>query len=268
MGDLESILNGSEEATETETEVTETEQVAEHPQQEAVQEEETGVEASQVAAETQQESEPDEVKGLRAAAAAERKKRQELEAEREAYRQELELARQQLAQRQHQEEEPTYIDEDVEKRLTATEAKLEAKVTDKLIMMSRELAIDRYPDYEEKEQEFVKLTRADPSLIDKMRASGNPALFAYKTANDHLQIQKLREIGDPVAYETSLRERIEAEVRAKITAELEAEKKAATEAAIRSKLPKSGFAEERSTGTARATQTFTGPPPLKDILRG
>jgi hypothetical protein len=44
-------------------------------------------------------------------------------------------------------------------------------------------------------------------------------------------------------------------------------KKAATEAAIRAKLPKTGFAEERSSGTTRATpDKFNGPTPMRNIL--
>jgi hypothetical protein len=127
--------------------------------------------------------------------------------------------------------------------------------------------MDKYTDYEAKEADFIEMARANPALVDQMRASANPAAFAYKTVSDFQQVQKLREIGDPVAYAATLKEQMREQVRAELLAEQESEKKAATEAAIRAKLPKSGFAEERSTGTARATtKTYDGPTPLKSIL--
>jgi hypothetical protein len=260
MGDMDSILNGSEE-TETETETFETEQVAEQPEQEAAQE--TGVEASQVAAETEPAPEPEEVKGLRAAAAAERKKRQELEQAAEAYRLELETLRRQAKP----EEEKPFLGEEYEQRFTETETRLKEELVQTKIMMSRDFAMDKYADYAEKEAEFIQMAKANPVLIDQMRANANPAAFAYKTVSDFQQVQKLREIGDPVAYATKLEQELREKIKAELLAEQEAGKKAATEAAIRAKLPKTGFAEERSSGTARATpDKFNGPTPMGKIL--
>jgi hypothetical protein len=260
MGDLNDILNGSE-GTETETEAIETEQVAEQPEQEAEQvEAETGVNETQAAAETETTPEPEEVKGLRAAAAAERKKRQEIE-------QELAQARQMLAQQpKTPEEEKPFLGEEYEQRFKETETTLKEELVQTKIMMSREFAMDKYTDYEAKEADFIEMARANPALVDQMRASANPAAFAYKTVSDFQQVQKLREIGDPVKYEAALTERIRAQVEAEYLAKQEAAKKEATEAAIRAKL-KPGFAEERSSGPARlTTKTYDGPTPLKTIL--
>jgi phage terminase small subunit len=46
------------------------------------------------------------------------------------------------------------------------------------------------PDYEEKEAIFLQLVEKNPSLIRDMDASGNPALFAYEKATEHLQFQE------------------------------------------------------------------------------
>lgn len=265
MADLDSILNGSEETeTATETETVTTEQETEQPEQET-QEEATGAEETQAAAEKEAAPEPDEVKGLRAAAAAERKKRQELEAEREAYRAEVERLRQQVAKPQDAEE--PYIDEDVKTYVERSKAEFQQALVQQKLELSEAIAREQHTDFDEKLDTFKDLLKSDPNLYNRMVQQPNPAGWMYKTAAEHQQMQKLKEIGDPVKYEAELTARIREQERAKILAELEAEKKQATEAAIRAKLPKSGFAEERSSGTARATtDRYNGPTPLKSIL--
>ena len=133
--------------------------------------------------------------------------------------------------------------------------------------LSEAIARDRYQDFEDKLEVFKEMVKADPNVYNRMVAQGDPAGWMYKQASEYQQMQKLREIGDPAAYAAKLREEMREQIKAELLAEQESEKKAATEAAIRAKL-KPGFAEERSTGTARSTQTFNGPPPLRDILKG
>ncbi|MFQ5509352.1 MAG: hypothetical protein ACE5FN_08440 [Leptospirillia bacterium] len=44
---------------------------------------------------------------------------------------------------------------------------------------SEEIARVRYPDFEEKVNAFVRLTAADPGLVDRMSVAPDPAAFAY-----------------------------------------------------------------------------------------
>jgi hypothetical protein len=268
MRSLEEIFSGSEGTEpEAETETATTEQETAQPEQETAQE--TGVEVSQVAAETEAAAEPSEVAGLKAAAAAERKKRQEIEAERESYRQELEQARQLLAQQQAaQEEEKPFLGEEYEQRFTQTDQKTAQALFNQKWDISEAITREAHEDYDDKVEVFKEMMKGDPGLYNRMIQQPLPAKWLYKQASEYQQMQKFREIGDPAKYEAELTERIREQERAKILAELAAEKKATTEAAIRAKLPRTGFAEERSSGTARATvKTFTGPTPLKDLFK-
>ena len=263
MAGLDDILNGTEETeTETVTETEETTQAEETQEEVTTGEQETT--ASQVAAETETATEPEEVKGLKAAAAAERKKRQEIE---EASQRRIAELEQQLAQRAAQEEEKPYLGEEYEARFTETDARFKQALVQQKLELSEAIAREQHPDFEEKLDTFKEMLKADPNLYNRMVSQGNPAGWMYKQASEHQQMQKLREIGDPAKYEADLAARLREQIKAELLAEQEAEKKAVTEAAIRAKLPKSGFAEERSSGTARATtKTYTGPTPLKSIL--
>ncbi len=114
---------------------------------------------------------------------------------------------------------------------------------------------------------FKQLAAVNPSLVSQMRASANPAGFAYKAAADHQKMAELAKIGDPVAYEAKLRTDIEADIRAKVEAEYAAKEKEKVEAAIKAKL-KGGFSEQRSVGNERTTsKTFDGPTPMGSILK-
>jgi hypothetical protein len=195
----------------------------------------------------------DEIRGLKAAEAAERRKRQEREAELAAANEELERLRQ---------EEKPFLGEEYEARFNEVEARVEERITQNRIIMSREFAMEKYDDFAGKEAAFLEMADKDPGLIPKMRASANPAAFAYKTVTDAQRIQKLQEMGDPAELEAKIYERVKAE----LLAEQEKEKAAVVEAAIKSKL-KGGFSEQRSVGTERTTsKKFDGPTPMKSIL--
>lgn len=247
---METILNPP---AASEMETAETSERVETESEQVETKEEPGAAVTQVAAETRHEETLD-AKGLKAAMIAERTKRQELEAQ---------LAAEREAMRQASEEEKPFLGEEYEQRFAATEANLREEVIKSKIDISESFAREKYDDFDEKLAAFTDLARANPSLVQQMRASANPATFAYKAAAEHLQVQKLREIGDPVAYEAGLREKIKAE----LIAEQQAEKKAETEAAIRAKLGKGGFSEQRSVGNERTTtKTFNGPTPMTSIL--
>jgi hypothetical protein len=206
--------------------------------------------------------EPEEVKGLRAAATAERKKRQEIE-------QELAQVRQMLAQQPPpQEEEKPFLGDEYEQRFTETKTEFQQALTQQKLELSEAIARERYEDFDAKLDTFKEMLKADPNLYNRMVGQGNPAGWMYKQASEFEQMQKLKEIGDPVAYANTLKEQLREQIKAELLAEQAAATKAATEAAIRAKLPRTGFAEERSSGTARATvKTFTGPTPLKDLFK-
>jgi hypothetical protein len=252
MADLDEILNPQQES-ETEQEDTTTEQETERREETTEQKQETGVKESQTAAETEKPAESTEAAGLKAAMIAERKKRQELEQQ---------LAATQEAARLAAEEEKPFLGEEYEARFNEVEARVEERITQNRVIMSREFAMEKYDDFAEKEAAFLEMADKDPGLIPKMRASANPAAFAYKTVTDAQRIQKLQEMGDPAELEAKIYERVKAE----LLAEQEKEKAAVVEAAIKSKL-KGGFSEQRSVGTERTTsKKFDGPTPMKSIL--
>jgi hypothetical protein len=251
MTSLSDILSGSNESAETEQEETAIEQEETEQQQE--QQQETGVKESQTAAETEKPEETSEAAGLKAAMIAERKKRQEAEQQLVAHQEAARLAA---------EEEKPFLGEEYEARFNEVEAKLRNDSTNRVIMMSRELAMDKWSDFAEKETAFLEMAQTNPELVGRMRASANPAAFAYKTVTDAQRIQKLQEMGDPAELEAKIYERVKAE----LLAEQEKEKAAAVEAAIKTKL-KGGFSEQRSVSSERTTfKKFDGPTPLSKLV--
>lgn len=149
-----------------------------------------------------------------AALHAERRKRQEAEAK--------------LRDIQEGKKIPDPI-EDPEGYSKHIESVVSARSLDDRITMSRELYAELKDDYAEKEKVFMQLVGAefdedgkllsiqDEGLLKKFHASKNPAKFAYDTANEHLEIQKLR---DP-----KYKEQLENEIRQKILDELNKDKK-------------------------------------------
>lgn len=81
------------------------------------------------------------------------------------------------------------------------------------VSLSRDIMLDAKPDYADKEEIFVALARKNPFLVQQMNASANPAKFAYQTAVEHLDTEKLR---DP-KYKETLKE----EIRQQVLAELQ-----------------------------------------------
>ncbi len=110
--------------------------------------------------------------------------------------------------------------------------------------MSADLMRDAKPDYDEKAARFIDMAKADQSLADKMYASPNPAKFAYETAAKQMALDA---IGDPVAYEAKLRE--------KILAELNGEKPAAEEIPAKKTIEKTPSLATAS--AARSNNTTT-----------
>ncbi len=89
------------------------------------------------------------------------------------------------------------------------------------VNLSRDIMLDAKDDYVEKEQVFVELAKASPYLVQQMNASPNPAKFAYQTATDYLEVQKMR---DP-KYQEELEERVREKVLKELGVQPEGKKK-------------------------------------------
>ncbi len=166
-------------------------------------------------AETPAAKEDESVVGLKKGISEERRKRQE--AEKKAEELEARLAK---AADPEFEKVPDPIDDpDGYARHLENKSNLQALKTK--INLSRDILLDAKEDYPEKEKVFVELARANTHLIAQMNASPNPAKFAYQTASEHLETQKLR---DP-KYQDEIRAKIREEERAKLIAEQEEAKK-------------------------------------------
>lgn len=227
MGDnLDFLDEGREEATVAAEETTETAQ-------------ETGKETTQGAAETTTETVTDDkdkvIQGLKAAEAAERRKRQALE--------------QQLAEKA-QEQKPDFW-EDPEGRLAEVQSQFQQQLTAQKLDISEAFAREKYPDFDEKLQVFAGMAQENPVLYQQMAQQANPAEFMYRTSANQ---QKLKEMGDPTAYEAKLKERLRAE--------WEAER--AAEAKKREDLPGT---IANAAGSGGGTVAWSGPTPLDDLFK-
>jgi len=195
MSDLDDVLNGVEpepviEPIEEVEEITETLETKGEESTPPV--EETPVEVTTQDLQAKIESLEKESNGLKSAAAAERRKRQDMQKD--------------------EPKEDFWTDPD--KSLNAMETRLSDRYDDKFINLSEDFARKTYDDYDAKMEVFGKLTQNDPSLVAKMRANSNPAEFAYNEADKH---QKLAEFGDLDSYADKIR----AEERVKFNSLLE-----------------------------------------------
>lgn len=131
------------------------------------------------------EAQASEIAGLKAALAAERKKRQ---------------AAEESVKPPDPVEDPEGYAAHLENRQAQSEWKLKAEI-------SRSVVASLKDDYAEKEKVFVEMAETNPSLIQQMRASENPAMFAYDVATEHLEVQQLR---DPAYIDKLVEEKAKA----------------------------------------------------------
>jgi molecular chaperone GrpE (heat shock protein) len=120
------------------------------------------------------------------------------------------------------------------------------------LMISEDLARDKYADFEEVIQHFNHAVEANPALANQMVASRNPAEFAYKQGLLHKELGAVN--GDPIAYRTKLEKDVEARVRA----EFEAKYKAA---------PSVPTSLNSDASPPPVEAPYQGPKPLSQILR-
>ena len=116
-----------------------------------------------------------------AALMSERQKRQELQAE-------LDRMNAQPAP-----EVPSIFD-DEEGALNHLKNQFSGQLTTAVRNISRAPMMALHTDYEAKEVIFTEMAKSDPSLIAKMDASGNPAKFAYDTANNKAQYDAMQDM--------------------------------------------------------------------------
>lgn len=206
-------------------------------------EQETGEETTQVAAETIEEQVVTPTaaeKALQAELARVRQKNREIES----------------ALLAKQEEEKPYLGEEYEQRFKETENKFEQRLINQKLDLSESFARDKYADFPEKLAVFEEMVKENPILYREMVSQSNPAEFAYKTAANQL---KMKEMGNPVEYETKLRAEITAELEAKYKKQMESETRK------RDELPGS-LADARGAAGTKA-QVWAGPTALGDILK-
>lgn len=216
----------------------------ETPAEEATQTEETttetGEETQQAAAEEVKtvDDSAAKAKAFETAMLDERRKRQELEAK--------------LAEK---EEKPDFWD-DPEARLAEVESRFEQKLTAERLNISEAFAREKYPDFQEKLDEFAAICQEQPELFQRMIQQSNPAEYAYKTAST---FKRMKEFSSPDEFEAKIRTELEASIRAEYDKKLEDELKK------RSTLPGS-LADARATG-GNAGATWAGPTTLNDIFK-
>lgn len=177
---------------------------------------------------------------------------QDERAKRQALEQQL-----QAAQSQDQPERPDVF-QDPDGAFNHVEQQVTQQVTKVKLDLSESMVRSQHEDFDTKLDAFAEAMGKNPALHAEMMAHVNPAQFAYEQGTRELM---LNDIGDPVAYEQSVRTKIEAEVRATVEAEMKAKQEA--DAKVRESIPES-LVDARSTGPAGAGSV--GPTPLGNIV--
>lgn len=212
MNDLEEILSGEDGAVEAEqpqSDVVESTDAATESTEEAI--DTTGEQPAEEAADASPASEEARVEdktaiqvGLEAELARIRAKNRELE--------------ERMSQAQQPEERPDFF-EDPDAALNAIEQRQEQKLEEARIAWSVQSARHRHEDFDEKSKVFDEMLQQNPALWDQMRATPDPAEFAYRTADQTL---KMREFGDIKSFEDKVRADERTKAEARIKAEYEA----------------------------------------------
>ena len=157
-------------------------------------------------------------------------------------------------------EEPKSFWDDPEGKLTAMERSIEQRFVRSRLETSEFLARSKYPDYQEKLNAFIEMSRGNQPLYHQMLQASDPAEFVYRMAKNQ---KELSEVGSLDA----LKERIEKETRAKVETEVrEKIKKEQDEAKAKADaLPGS---LSNVTGTGASTRVaWAGPKSFDDILK-
>lgn len=186
--------------------------------------------------------------GLEAGIAAERKKRQEIEAQLEQLRREMEARTQEPAA------PPPSIWEDENGALShvrndAVSAAVQQATFNARLDMSEMMARQAHPDFEDMKAEFVKMMQENPALQQQALSDPHPWQKAYQIAKN---ARTMNELGatDIETLTAKLREQILAEQQAQPAAP---------------RIPPS-LSTQRSV-SSRNGPAWSGPPPLTDLLK-
>lgn len=180
-----------------------------------------------------------EKEGYRKAMQAEREKRQALEAR--------------LKELESPPKPPVDPWTDLPGALAQQQTQFQKQLRDQRLLVSEDMAREKYKDFEEVINHFNAAVEQNPALADQMLASRNPAEYAYKQGILHKELGSVN--GDPIAY----RAKLEADIRASVQAEFNA-KHGITPAAVPTSL-------NSDSSPVAATEVYAGPPPLKSLLR-
>lgn len=180
----------------------------------------------------------------------ERTKRQQLEAERQQMAERLQQYEAYFQQLQNggQEEEPDPIQLIAQQVMSQLQPQQEMQMLTQKVDFAEALARQKWADYDEKVEHFKEAAKANPFLIQELRAAANPAEYAYGVANKILEAKQYSQ--------QPSREDDKARMRAEIMAELGM-----------SNQPKAPttLADERSLGS-RSGPAWAGPTPISQIF--
>lgn len=193
--------------------------------------------------------EDNKAKGLEAATAAERRKRQEVEAELAAIRAELEAAKTPPPPAPDLWENPEGWQQHFGGQVVSQA--VEQASRNATLNMSEMLARQKHDDFDDVKGEFLALAEANPQLVQQALSDPHPWAKAYQIAKNHKTMSELGAT-DLDSVKAKLREEIMAEMAA-------------------SAIPNSGgipptLANERNVGN-RSGPAWAGPKSLDELLR-
>ncbi|GLV28189.1 hypothetical protein TomTYG75_07120 [Sphingobium sp. TomTYG75] len=152
----------------------------------------------------------------------------------------------QQAQGQQQDQDPLEII--AQQVMSRLQPQTEMQMLTMRVDMAEQVARTKWADYDEKVEHFKEAVKSNPFLLQELKASANPAEYAYTAANRILEAKSYGEAGPS-------REAMEAKIRQELMAELGLDKPQVPTSLVTS----------QSRGT-RAAPAFAGPTPLDQIL--
>lgn len=246
MGELEAILNDQVEEVSAEEPSSEATETVETTATEAEPTQEEKPEDQEVKQEKKEDPEPIEESWTKKAALDERRKRQEMERERDELKAKLEK----LETSPKQDESVDLFDDPqgFEKNL---ESRMDQKIVNMKAEMSRSMMIDNHEDYEEAELKFFDLAKENPLLRQQAMQHPHPAKFVYEQVKRHDEFQQFKD--------GTYQDRLRAEIRKELETEMKAsqQEKASKVANITPSLAnESSIDKQDSTSISRVEQLF------------
>lgn len=184
--------------------------------------------------------EPPELVGLRQGMIEERRRRQDLE--------------RQLQDLKQPQKPPVDPWTDLPGALAQQRQEMQAELQRERLLISEDMAREKYTDFEDVIGHFSKAVEANPALAAQMNVHRNPAEFAYRQGLLHRELSGVG--SDIVAYRTKL----EADIRTQLEAEFATKYGQKPAPAVPTSL-------NSDTSPPADTVVYAGPPALKSLLR-